>query len=251
MQTDAPGLLRPRVLIATLLALVVTGVFVVLGIWQVERLHWKLDLIARVDQRVHAPAVPAPAEDRWAGVTREADEYRHVELTGEFVNADEVQIYVPTKHGPGYWVMTPLKRDDGTYVMVNRGFVPENLKSPESRKAPEGQVTVKGLLRISEDKGWLFSRANDPEHKTWYRRDIGSITSTFGLSPAAPYFVDEELGTDPEAYPRGGLTVIEFRNSHLSYAITWFAMALLTLVGYAVVLRQWGLLGGSRATVED
>ncbi|MBP1850191.1 SURF1 family protein [Rhizobium halophytocola] len=249
--TQAPSFFRPRVLVATALAALVTAMFVGLGIWQIERLQWKLDLIARVDARVHADAVPAPAEDAWASVTREGDEYRHVSVTGTFVNADEVQIYVPTRLGPGYWVMTPLKRDDGTYVMINRGFVPEELKDPAKRTPPTGAVTVKGLLRISEDKGWLFSRANDPEHKAWYRRDIGSITKAFDLAPAAPYFIDEELGSDPDAFPRGGLTVVEFRNSHLSYAITWFAMALMTLVCYGVVLRQWGLLGGRKAAADD
>ncbi|WP_339109149.1 SURF1 family protein [Thioclava sp. GXIMD4216] len=226
-----------RLSIATILAAGFVAVFMSLGIWQVHRLHWKLDLIARVDSRVAAAPVPAPGPNAWAGLTREVDEYRHVAVTGTFLNDQEVQIYTPSMFGPGYWVLTPLKRDDGTIVMINRGVVPEEKKSPASRVAPEGVQHITGLLRLSEDHGWLFSQKDRPQDGVWYRRDIASITQTKGLENAAPYFIDQDL-TDPEGFPRGGQTVVKFRNSHLSYAITWFAMALLSLVGWGVVLRQ-------------
>lgn len=238
---------RPRFLIVTALAAILTAGFVSLGIWQVHRLYWKLDLIHKVDARVAAPAVQAPGPDAWGSLTRSDDEYRHVTLTGTFLNEDEVQIYTPTVLGPGFWILTPLKRDDGTVVMINRGFVPEDLKDPAGRKPPQGPVTVDGLLRISEDRGWLFSRPNDTEARKWFRRDIGSITETLELSPAAPYFVDQEAGSDPNAWPRGGMTVLNFRNTHLSYAITWFAMAAMTLFMYGIFLRFEGFFGKSRA----
>ncbi|NVK60575.1 MAG: SURF1 family protein, partial [Rhodobacteraceae bacterium] len=97
--------------------------------------------------------------------------------------------------------------------------------------------TVTGLLRISESEGWLFSRDNDPENGLWYRRDIGSITAARGYGDAAPYFVDEEA-TAPGRWPSGGRTVVSFRNSHLSYALTWFALALMVAGAYGLVLRQ-------------
>ena len=234
----------PRLIIVTILGIALLAGFLSLGTWQVHRLHWKTDLIERVDARVGAPSVPAPGPAAWPGITREGDEYRHVTLSGRFLNAQEVQIYTPSDLGPSYWVLTPLLRDDGTIVMVNRGLVPEALKDPASRPAPAGPQQVNGLLRISEDEGWLFSRDNSPETRTWYRRDIGSITKTLGLSPAAPYFVDEEL-TDPQAWPLGGQTVISFRNAHLSYALTWYGLALLTLAGYGLFL--WTELKGRLA----
>ncbi|MER5171031.1 SURF1 family protein [Thioclava kandeliae] len=226
-----------RLGIATVLAAAFVALFMSLGIWQVHRLHWKLDLIARVDARVAAEPVPAPGPADWAGITREGDEYRHVEVDGTFMNEDEVLIYTPSMFGPGYWVLTPLKRDDGTIVMINRGVVSEEKKSPDSRVAPEGEQHITGLLRITEDHGYLFSQKDRPEDGVWYRRDIASITKTKGLENAAPYFIDQDL-TDPEGFPRGGQTVVKFRNSHLSYAITWFSMAALSLVGWVVVLRQ-------------
>ena len=232
------GLRWPRLIIVTLLAVIGIAGFAWLGIWQVQRLQWKTDLIERVDARVHADPVAAPGPEAWAGITREGDEYTRVTLSGTYDHADTVEVYTPSDYGPGYWVLTPLRRDDGTVVMVNRGVVPEDRALSDDYARPEGPVTVTGLLRISEDEGWLFSQDNEPEAGRWYRRDIGTMTEALGLPRAAPYFVDAEADADPEAWPRGGRTVVSFRNSHLSYALTWFALMVLVIGGYVLVLRS-------------
>ena len=97
--------------------------FVALGTWQVQRRAWKLDLIARVEQRVHAPAVPAPGPAQWPEVTAAADEYRHVTATGTFLDTSQTLVQAVTDLGAGYWVLTPLQAADGSIVLVNRGFV--------------------------------------------------------------------------------------------------------------------------------
>ncbi|TPW28549.1 SURF1 family protein [Martelella alba] len=242
---------RRRIAVATLLAAFFFAVFASLGIWQIYRLQWKLDLIARVDARVTAPAVPAPGKAEWAGITSEKDSYRHVTVHGTFLNDDEVQVYYSTSLGPGYFVMTPLKRDDGTIVMINRGYVPEEKRDPSTREPVSGETTVTGLLRMSEDHGWLFSQDNKPDQGRWYRRDVGAIASAKGLSDVAPYFIDADNTPNPGTYPIGGLTVVSFRNAHLSYIITWFGMALGTLIVYGVVLRQFGVWGKPIRDPED
>lgn len=206
-----------------------------LGVWQVQRLAWKTDLIARVNARVNAPAVDAPAN--WSAVTRAGDEYRHVRIRGHFIHADESQVYTLSELGPGYWVMTPLKADDGRIVYINRGFVPEDHKDPATRRQAqtEGEVTVTGLLRMPETKGWLFLQKNDPAHDAWYRRDIYAMAAKHQLGAVAPYFIDADATPNPGGWPRGGLTVIKFPNSHLQYAITWFSMAIL-LAGASIWL---------------
>jgi surfeit locus 1 family protein len=237
MTRDSHATVRwPRLMIITLIALIGVGGFARLGIWQVARLHWKVDLIERVDARIHAAAVPAPGPDAWSAITATSDEYRRVSLSGQFLNDQTVLIYTPSDFGPADWVLTPLERDDGTVVMINRGLVPEELALAGTfDAAPEGEVTVTGLLRMSEDKGWLFSRKNDPANGKWYRRDIGSITSAKGFERAAPYFIDADLG-DAKAWPRGGQTVVSFRNAHLSYALTWFALAIFVFGAWVFVL---------------
>ena len=61
-----------------LAAILVVAGLVALAVWQVHRRAWKLDLIARIEARVHAPPVPAPAPERWADISAAADEYRRV-----------------------------------------------------------------------------------------------------------------------------------------------------------------------------
>jgi surfeit locus 1 family protein len=141
-----------------------------------------------------------------------------------------------TDYGAGFWVLTPLKTDAGWTVLVNRGFVP-----PERRTAatlgPTGPVTLIGLLRITEPKGG-FLRSNDPAANRWYSRDVAVIARARRLSQVAPYFIDADATPNSGGYPIGGLTVVAFPNSHLSYALTWFTMAILSVVGLVLLLRR-------------
>src|ERR1700691_1977791 len=102
-------------------AVVLFCVFMMLGTWQVQRRAWKLDLIARVDQRVHAPAVAPPPPAEWSQVTAANSEYRHVRVTGTFLNDSETLVQALTELGAGDWVLTALRLPDGSIVTVNRG----------------------------------------------------------------------------------------------------------------------------------
>lgn len=210
--------------------------FLALGFWQVQRLAWKTELIAQVDARVHAAPVPAPGPGQWPGVNRKDDQYRRVTAHGVFLNDRETLVQAVTDLGGGFWVMTPLRTDRGFVVLVNRGFVPPERRDPSSRPAPQGAQSVTGLLRITEPGGG-FLRRNDPAADRWFSRDVSAIAEAEGVTGAAPYFIDAEAGA-PNAWPRGGLTVIRFANSHLIYALTWFGMAALTLVGFGVFVRE-------------
>lgn len=218
------------------LLLLLTALLIGLGTWQVKRLHWKLDLIARVDSRVHAAAVPVPGPAQWADITAENSEYKHVQAGGIFLNDKEVQVYASTVLGAGYWVLTPLKQADGTTIIVNRGFVPTDKRNPTTR--PAGQIgsetAVTGLLRINEPQGTLL-RSNVPADERWYSRDVTAIAAARGLQNVAPYFIDADDTKNPGDLPVGGLTQITFHNSHLVYAITWYGLAAMTF-GMAVFL---------------
>lgn len=202
------------------------ALFLSLGIWQVERLQWKLDLIARVDARVHADPVAAPGKDDWANVNQADDEYRHVMLTGSYLNDKEVLVRALTERGSGFWVLTPLRSDDGTLTFINRGFIPDAKRDPSSRVETQiaGETTVTGLLRMPEPDGF-FLRPNDPARNDWNSRDVKAFAEKEGLGTVAPYFIDADAKSNPDNVPIGGLTVVTFRNNHLSYAITWFALA--------------------------
>ncbi len=218
-----------------------------LGTWQVQRLGWKRELIARVDARVTATPIDAPARAAWPSVTAERAEYQRVTLQGRFLTDKAALVQATTDLGAGFWLLTPLARPDGSVVWVNRGFLPPEAREPSARgrSDPTGDVDVVGLLRITEPKG-AFLRHNDPAADRWYSRDIAALTAARGLPAAdtAPYFVD--AARDPQqaegTWPVGGLTVIRFPNNHLMYAITWYGMALLLVVGLVYAWRR-GALG--------
>jgi len=226
---------RRRAALPLAAAILAAVLFVALGVWQVERRAWKLDLIARVDARVHAAPVDPPAI--WnAGVAREA-EYRHVRVTGRFLHDRETLVRALTERGGGFWVLTPL-RTAGSTILVNRGFVPPDRKAAASRPAGqvEGAVTVTGLLRLSEPGG-AFLRSNDPAADRWYARDVAAIARARRVGRVAPYFIDA-AASPSGGYPVGGLTVVSFRNTHLIYALTWFGLAVVSLVGAVAILRS-------------
>ncbi len=198
--------------------------FVGLGIWQLERRTWKLDLIARVEARLKSPPVPPPAR---------GEEYTRVAAIGRWVPGRDTYTQAVTELGGGFWVMTPLDTPQGR-LLVNRGFV-----TPDRRgktPPPDGPVRVEGLLRPTEPGGG-FLRSNDPAADRWYSRDVAAIAAAKSLGPVLPWFLD--AGVNGDGWPRGGLTVVKFRNTHLQYALTWFAMAgLLAFLAWRVTIRR-------------
>lgn len=214
----------------TLIALLLFSGFCALGAWQVQRLGWKRDLIARVDARIHAAPVAAP--DR----ARRDDEYRRVATSGVFLHDKAALVQASTVRGAGYWVLTPLRRQDGTIILINRGFVPDR-KTAYDR--PQVTVRIAGLLRLTEPGGG-FLRDNDPAADRWYSRDVDAIARARDIGTVANYFIDAEARPSSAGFPVGGLTVVSFPNNHLQYAITWFVLAAMTLGAYILVMRQTG-----------
>ena len=224
---------------ATILVLVMLLGFIGLGVWQIQRREGKLALIARVDARVHAPPVAAPPAADWPRVNREADEYRHLRLRGRFLEARPVLVQAVSELGAGFWVLAPWRQESGEVILVNRGFVPGDQGDPMALiAAPSRELReLTGLLRINEPGGG-FLRANVPEAGRWYSRDVVAIASSLGLRQVAPYFVDEDAPVPAVSgrWPAAGLTVVQFRNHHMIYALTWFGLAGLAVYG---LLRLW------------
>lgn len=229
--------------------------FIALGVWQVQRRAWKIDLIERVTQRIQAAPGALPPAAQWSQVNAAGYAYQPVRLQGQWLADKTVLAQASTALGAGYWVMTPLQQADGTQVLVNRGFVPQGQRAqwqarpaspPNTATEP---VTVEGLLRMSEPDGG-FLRRNDPAQQRWYSRDVAAMAQARQLPRAAPFFVDAGIPDlqaaataelPPAAqgpWPRQGLTVVRFSNSHLIYALTWFGLALM-VAGAAVLVARY------------
>lgn len=223
------------------LAVIATVGLASLGLWQVHRLAWKRDLIHRVEQRIHAPAIDAPGRSQWPQLNAANSEYLRVRAAGRFLNDRETLVQAVTELGGGFWLITPLRTTHGEVVLVNRGFVPPSYRQHATGRI-EDVVTVTGLLRMSEPGG-AFLRDNEPAADRWFSRDVAAIAAKRGLVDVAPYFIDAAADASvPPGAPVGGLTVVRFPNNHLQYAITWFALAVMVAGGTALVLRrEWRL----------
>ena len=241
---------NPRRRLAILLPLV-TIAFVIrggLGVWQLQRLAWKNDLIATVESRTALAPVAAPGPSEWPGIDFDAVDYLPVTLAGAFRNDLEAHVYTTLTQpagpvgGQGYFVMTPFETAGGWWVIVNRGFVPAERKDPATRAEGqiEGPTEVVGLLRQPQGRN-AFTPADDIADNMWFTRDPAAIAAAAGLPATltAPYYLDARFDPDlPGGLPQGGETVVSFPNNHLQYVITWFGLAFALLGVFFAWLRS-------------
>ncbi|WP_317993970.1 SURF1 family protein [Bartonella gliris] len=226
--------------------------FNALGVWQIQRLNWKTNLITSANQRIHLPPIKAPQKNQWEHVTFEKDEYRPVIITGKLLMDKNILVTAVAQNTTGYWVLTPLQTADKALTFINRGFIPMdaryNFQNPKQSHTNDSrdqdstinteQTTIIGLLRMSEKNGF-FPRKNNPDTDLWYTRDLPAMAQKLGLSAVAPYFIDAGKKTATQKnLPIAGLTVVHFRNNHLVYAITWFILAAGILGASLFLLRQ-------------
>lgn len=236
--TETRAQLRPALIVVWGLTIILTAILIALGTWQVQRLSEKQALIAAVESRAFGEPIPLPLD--WTNIGPKADwEYSRVRVSGTFDHVAEVQVYTVSDIGPGYWIFTPLALDNGSNLLINRGFVPSDKRTPDSR--PEGQrqgrVTITGLMRSTEASS-LFLRANDVENQRYYRRDIAEIAAAKAIANVAPFYVDADAEENVGGLPIGGKTQLKFPNSHLSYAITWYILALMMIAAGWFVSRN-------------
>lgn len=232
-----------------LAALVALAILLGLGTWQLQRLAWKNDLVARIEARAHGEPGAISPESAWDRFSAGEEEYRRVRLTGTFLHDREALVHglMSASRGQpvqGFYVLTPLRLVDGSHVIVNRGFVPTELRDPASRAAGQvpGEATVTGLVRAPEARA-PFVPENEPARDRWFTRDPAAIATARGLARVAPFLVDADATPVPGGWPRGGQTALRLTNNHLQYAVTWFGIAL-TLVGVFAAFA-WRRLRGA------
>ena len=235
---------------ATLSTLVAVAIMVALGTWQVERLAWKNALIDRIESGMRAAPVPLPAR-----IDDPAEwDFRRVSATGRFLHDHELDLAARSMNGRiGYQIVTPLKRDDGTLVLVNRGWVPLERRDPATRPEglPAGTVTVEGVARVPAGQGWM-QPDNDPARNMWFWYDIQNMAAQMGAGSGAgadgalPVVIEAGDAANPGGFPIGGQTNVNIANNHLQYAFTWYSLAITLIVVYFVFHWRRGSGEGTR-----
>ena len=217
---------------ATISTLVALAILLALGTWQLERRAWKAALIAERTGNVAAPPAVLPANDAEA----QALVWRRVVVSGRFLHDKELYLAARSlRSNLGYHVLTPLQRDDGRIVLINRGWVGTPKKEPNTRAVgnPSGAVRITGILTAGAKAGW-FTPDNDAANNTWFWVDLAHMERILGMK-LIPVVVEADATPNPGGFPIGGQTRLVLPNDHLQYAFTWYALA----VVLAIVWFAW------------
>jgi surfeit locus 1 family protein len=161
-----------------------------LGTWQIQRLRWKTDLLARHEDALARP--PAILPDRVDADLSRAEEYRRVLVRGTFRHDQEMLLGPRVRDGVnGYFVITPMERPGGDKILVNRGWIPKARGDQKSRPEglPTGEVIVEGLLRAPWKKNY-FTPENRPDKGEFYFSDVAQMAA---LAGAKPVWIEETM----------------------------------------------------------
>ena len=226
----------------TIVTLPALLVLVGLGSWQLQRLQWKNDLISSFEARSAADAIAIPV----ANDELEDLEFRSLALDGVFQHDMEIFLTGRTYEGnAGFHVVTPLLLEDGRIILVNRGWVSEDYRDPAKRAFSQidGKISVSGILRRPGVKGY-FVPENEPENDFWFTLVPSQINRHLGLGDTAidQFYADALRTSDVVTLPIAAKTELNLRNAHLSYAMTWYGIALALIGVYLAFHYQAGRL---------
>ncbi|KAJ7897066.1 SURF1 family-domain-containing protein [Mycena olivaceomarginata] len=217
---------RERWITPTMVLLGFVPIFTLgLGTWQLQRLQWKLPPLS-LPKRINLSVIPEFV-------------FRKVFLRGKYDHAHSMLVGPSTREGVhGAHVLTPLIREDGSTIIVDRGFISKDLDL-QSVPQDTSEVEIIGMLRTSQERN-TFTPDNHPERGEWYWKDLDAMAEYAGGANAnvQPVLVEEIFeGHEGEAaariakgIPVGRPARVDLRNAHLSYVITWYTLSLFTAV---------------------
>lgn len=239
--------LRPLWLLSHLFAASVIVAFVLLGFWQLDRHDQRADRNATVEARTERPAVPV------GSALDEVDDpselrFRTVTAAGTF-GEGVLLVDNRSKDGlPGVWVLSPLRLDDGSVLVVNRGFQFPEGGEVDPPDVPRGTVTLEGTVATWEDRDCGVRRddAGDPVGTACLLRSAAE--EAFG-SDVAPIVVQRQASDPPAPDVLAPVPLPELdAGPHRSYAFQWFTFAVIVAVVYPLILRR---VAQGSTVVED
>ena len=203
------------------------------GTWQIKCLYWKEALI----QRYITESQSKPLSNLSEVSKSKVNEFKAVEISGKFLHNNEIYITGKTYEGnAGFHVVTPFKMENNQIVLINRGWVSEGYKNPNKRKfsLTKGLVKLKGIIRHPQKKGY-FVPENDGQNGFWFTIKPNQIFEFINITSypiIEKYYIDALRIGEKLTLPIGVDGKPKFRNQHLSYAITWYGLALSLLFVY-------------------
>ncbi|MGE5500399.1 MAG: SURF1 family protein [Ignavibacteriales bacterium] len=228
---------------ATVATAIAFAILVGLGVWQLKRLAWKQDLLARVHAAQTAPAMPITGVLQAAAKGEDVGYRRVTAICPGLSSAPFVELYAVMDGEMGSRLISVCRLDGAPYgsILVDRGFVPATVSTrPPVVPADSRPTGIRGVLRTPERKTFV-QPANDPAHGRFFGRQIAPLAEALHAQNPAPLFLMAETSSNPEwqALKPAPLPV-DIPNNHFQYALTWFGLAGALLAVYAAVL--WGRL---------
>ncbi len=232
-------------MLATLLVLAGGALCVRLGIWQLDRLEQRRAFNAHVESMWAAEPITLtgqPSEDLTAM------EYRAVEVSGTYDFENQIALrnrYFQDEYG--YHLLTPLLLDDGSAVLVDRGWIPAdgNDSPADWRKYDQpGPVTLQGQIRLGRAKPDMGGVPDPTLTPGQTRLDFWNIVNLERIQGQVPYpllnvFVQPEIDADDVEPPVPYQPEIELtEGSHHGYAFQWFTYATILVARVSFLCAQ-------------
>lgn len=218
----------PKVL-PTLLTALLIPVFISMGVWQLHRAEFKRTLSEDFAQRKHHKPLNYQEIKQPNKM-----EFYPVTLSGEL--DDRHQLLVENQfyqHQVGYQVLTPLHLENGSVVMINRGWAPQHTTNFNIDKK---QQTVKGFIWLPHQH--VFSLGQAPKQNTWPKLIPNSsweqIQRAYTIEKLQPFMLMADAGQAFSYQPNYHPTTIT-PQKHMGYAIQWFGFAIALFIIFLVV----------------
>ena len=202
-----------KILFPLILGVAGCGVLVSLGVWQVERLAWKNDILAEIDQRLAAPPLPLTRF-----VNEQSDEYTRVSVTGT-PTGEELHVLVSgTEAGTGYRVIAKFDTDIGP-ILVDQGLLALDNKQAATLRV---QMRMVGTLLWPDDQN-SSTPAPDLDSNIWFARNVETMSAMLDTQPLL-VVASQTSPSDPRLTPLP-VNTATIKNDHFEYAVTWFLLA--------------------------
>ena len=186
-----------------------------LGVWQVKRLAWKEALLENISNNLTAePSLLT------TGVTKSKHNYKMVKVQG-VLEPSSIFILTPIKgSGAGFRVISPLKLEGGSKILVDRGVIRENEKP--SLETSGQQRSVVGYLSWPNETDYFTPEPNFTRN-IWFSRDLEKMAEFLKTQPILVVATENRL----DATIKMRDPTDDIPNNHFQYAITWFMMSIL------------------------
>jgi surfeit locus 1 family protein len=233
----------------SLFTLVIVGLLLGLGVWQLQRRTAKHALLAALTERLAAAPGALPAAATWPSLTPANDEFRRVTFTAVLKPLPDAMVYGsgsavrPDAVGPVTWAFLPAQLPSGETVVINAGFVQNTMQDRAQqdravlRLITGAPVAMTGYLRFPEAAGALTPN-DDVKKRLWFTRDQRAMAEKLGWGEVAPFYIDLESPVPASGIPKPGPLEVHLKDDHLQYAITWFGLAAAVLAAFGVWVRQ-------------